>query len=218
MVTVLRAWSADAETTDKLTPPIGFALGADETGMVLVRAKLSHAPPQPQIWLKRRGYAFEYFAATRPDREAEGRARADQLERFLISELAAGSRYTRNTLKDTGVIKPRDRLRTALGALEAAGRVVDAPIPGTQHGRGGRRMYLHPVRFASPKPDGEATENDPENDALLRHSDPQFGSPPPYREKKSGEPISPAFSLPGPRFAGKAPRSKLDGGRSGAGR
>jgi hypothetical protein len=48
MVTVLRSWDPDTDATDKLTPPIGFALGPDETGIVLVRAKLSYAPPQPQ--------------------------------------------------------------------------------------------------------------------------------------------------------------------------
>jgi RecA-family ATPase len=207
MVTVLRAWGAGGETTDKLIPPIGFALGPDEMGMVLVRAKLSYAPLQPQIWLKRRGYGFEHFIATRPDREAEGRARADQLERYLIAELARGSRYTRNTLTDTGVIKPRDKLREALSALVAAGRVIDTPIPGAEHARGGRRRYLHPVAFASPTPDGEATKNDDENNDLLHRPDPPFGSPPPYRGKKDGEPISPDFPLQGPRFAGEAPRS-----------
>jgi RecA-family ATPase len=103
MVTVLRAWDADA-VADKLIPPIGYSLGPGETGMVLVRAKLSYAPPQPQIWLKRRGYAFQHFFAPRADPKAEARAQVDQLERFLISGLASGLRYTRNTLQDTGVI------------------------------------------------------------------------------------------------------------------
>jgi hypothetical protein len=182
-------------------------LGPEETGIVLVRAKLSYAPPQPQIWLKRRGYGFEHFTAARPNREAEERARADQLERFLISELARGSRYTRNTLTDTRVIKPRDKLRAALSALESSGRVVDAPNPRTAHTRGGARTYLHPVAFASPSPDGEATENDDENNDSPRRPDPPFGSPPPYRGKNGGEAKPPPFPPSPPRFAGEAPRS-----------
>ena len=53
MVTVLQAWdNADGE---KLAPPIGFTLAADEQGMVLARAKLSYAPPQPRARGRRAG-------------------------------------------------------------------------------------------------------------------------------------------------------------------
>jgi hypothetical protein len=74
MVAVLRAWDADAER-DKLSPPPGLSFCADEQVIVLARSKLSYAPAQPQIWLKRRGYCFEHFIAKRPDPEAEARGR-----------------------------------------------------------------------------------------------------------------------------------------------
>lgn len=141
MVTVLRAVDAD-EDAEKLIPPIGYSLGPGETGMVLVRAKLSYAPPQPQIWLKRRGYAFEHFAATQRDREAEARAREDQLHRFLIEQFKDGRRYTQNMLQDVALMKRKD-LRIALATLLAAGRVIYAPLP--ERPRHGARDYLHPV-------------------------------------------------------------------------
>jgi hypothetical protein len=207
MVAVLRSWDPETDATDKLTPPIGFALGPEETGIVLVRAKLSYAPPQPQIWLKRRGYGFEHFTAARPNREAEERARADQLERFLISELAAGLRYTRNTLKDTGIIKPREKLRAALSKLESSGRVIDEPNPTTAHTRGGARTYLHPVAFAPSSAAGETNEKTAETDAFLGGRDRQFASSPPYRGKNGGEANAASLSPSPPRFAGEAPRS-----------
>jgi hypothetical protein len=207
MVAVLRSWDPETDATDKLTPPIGFALGPEETGIVLVRAKLSYAPPQPQIWLKRRGYGFVHFTAARPIREAEERARADQLVRFLISELAAGLRYTRNTLKDTGIIKPREKLRAALSKLESSGRVIDEPNPTTAHTRGGARTYLHPVAFAPSSAAGETNEKTAETDAFLGGRDRQFASSPPYRGKNGGEANAASLSPSPPRFAGEAPRS-----------
>ena len=120
MVAVLRSWDPEA-ADDKLIPPPGSRSAPVRQVIVLARPKLSYAPPQPLIWITRRGYAFEHFTAARADPEAEARARADQLERFLISALASGLRYTRNTLTDTGVIKPRDKLRAALSALGGRG-------------------------------------------------------------------------------------------------
>jgi RecA-family ATPase len=99
MVAVLRAWDADAKK-DKLSPPPGLSFGADEQVIVLACPKLSYAPPQPQIWLKRRGYCFEHFIATRPNRESEAKARAAQVERYLLDQLASGLRHNKKTLEE----------------------------------------------------------------------------------------------------------------------
>ena len=143
MVTVLQPWGeADRE---KLTPPIGFTLGCDEDCMVLARPKLSFVPKhqRPHIWIKRRGYDFEYFTATPADPEAEARGRAVQVERYLIDQLARGARHTKTDLEGAGVM-PQKKLRAALSSLLAKGRVVYAPLP-EELRHGGRKEYLHPV-------------------------------------------------------------------------
>ena len=204
MVSVLRAWGADAEPTDKLAPPIGFALGPDETGMVLVRAKLSYAPPQPQIWLKRRGYCFEHFTALRPEPEAEARARADQVHHYLIGQLAGGSHHTKKTLEDMGIM-PRPKLRAALASLMAAGKVVSAPLPEEMR-HGGRKDYLHPVVATSPCDEDDGGEVGQKSTPTSPGPEPSSTSPPPYREKIGGEVESRQFSLPPYHIAGGVQR------------
>ena len=63
--------------------------------------------PSHQIWLKRCGYAFQHFAATRPDREAELKARVEQVHRFLIEQFKDGRRYTQNMLQDIDLMEAR---------------------------------------------------------------------------------------------------------------
>jgi regulatory protein RepA len=127
MVAVLRSWDPEA-TDDKLTPPPGLSFGTDEQVIVLARPKLSYARQQPIISITRRGYAFQHFFATRPDPEAEAKARAAQVERYLIDQLASGSRHNKKTLEDAGIM-PQAKLRAALAALIASGRVISAPLP-----------------------------------------------------------------------------------------
>jgi RecA-family ATPase len=156
MVAVLRSWNPEADD-DKLIPPPGLSFGTGEQVIVLARPKLSYAPPQPLIWITRRGgYCFKHFIATRTDPEAEASARADQLERYLISQLKDGRRYTQNLLQDMELMK-RKELRVALATLRAAGRAIDAPNPAAAHARGGAHTYLHPVAFGAPK--GTAKQN-----------------------------------------------------------
>jgi hypothetical protein len=116
--------------------------------MALVRAKLSYTPPQPQIWLKRRGYSFEHFIATRSDPGAEAKARADQVERYLTEQLASGARHTKKTLEDKGIM-PRPKLRAGLASLMASSRVICTELP-EELRHGGRKDYLHPVAVTSP--------------------------------------------------------------------
>jgi RecA-family ATPase len=146
MVTVLQAWeNADGE---KLAPPIGFTLAAGEQGIVMARAKISYAPPQPLIWLKRCGWTFEHFIDMPATKEDEASARADQVWRYLADQLKSGARHSQKTLEDSGVM-PRAKLRAALSSLLAAGRVIYAPLP-EELRHGGRKDYLHPVGATSP--------------------------------------------------------------------
>jgi hypothetical protein len=150
MVAVLRTW--EDEEKDKLTPPPGLSVGSDEQVIVLARPKVSYAPPQqPHIWITRRGYEFKHFLATKPDPEAEARARVDQLELYLIEKFKAGYRFTQNTLEAMGDLKmKRQDLRDALATLLATGRVIYAPFP-DKRARGARE-YLHPIGAGAPPP------------------------------------------------------------------
>jgi RecA-family ATPase len=110
MVTVLQAWQDDNE---KLTPPAGFTLGAGEQGIVMARAKISYAPPQPLIWLKRRGWTFEHFIDMPATKEDEASARADQVWRYLADQLKSGARHTKTDLEAAGIL-PQKKLRATL--------------------------------------------------------------------------------------------------------
>jgi hypothetical protein len=204
MVTVLRSWDPDTDATDKLTSPIGFALGPDETGIVLVRAKLSYAPPQPQIWLKRRGYAFEHFIATRPDPEAEARVRAHQVHRYLIDQLASDSRHTKKTLEETGII-PQAKLRAALASLIAAGRVIYAELP-QELRHGARKDYLHPVASTSSAPEAERNEVGQKSDPTSSTTEAASTSSLPYREKFGDEVEVTDFPPPAYHFVNEGQR------------
>lgn len=142
MVAVLRSWKGDDET-DKLTPPPGFHAGPDDQVIILARPKVSYAPPQPLIWLTRNGYRFDHVTGVPRDDDADKSARATQVEQFLISQLAIGSRYTKNMLEDADIM-PQKKLRVALSALMASGRVEDRELPDELR-QGGRKTYLHPT-------------------------------------------------------------------------
>jgi RecA-family ATPase len=183
MVAVLRAWDADAEK-DKLAPPPGLSFGADEQVIVLARPKLSYA--QPLIWITRRGYAFQHLIATRrPDPEAEARARADQVRRYLIDQLASGARHTKRTLEDTGIM-PQAKLRAALAALIASGRVISAPLP-EELRHGGRQDYLHPVAPTSSTPEAASTSSLPYREKFGDEVEVTDFSPPAYHLVNEGQ-------------------------------
>jgi hypothetical protein len=135
MVTVLQAW----HDNEKLTPPAGFTLKAGEQGIVMARAKISYAPPQPLIWLKRRGWTFEHFIDMPATKEAEPRARADQVWRYLADQLKSGAPHTKTDLEGTGIL-PQKKLRAALSSLLVGGRVVYKPLPEEQRHGGAQRV------------------------------------------------------------------------------
>jgi hypothetical protein len=203
MVAVLRPWDAAAEK-DKLSPPPGLSFGTDEQVIVLARPKLSYAQPQPLIWITRRGYAFQHLIATRPDPEAEARTRADQVHRYLIDQLADGSRHTKKTLEDTGIM-PQAKLRAALAALIASGRVISAPLP-EELRHGGRQDYLHPV--AATSSGANAGRDEVSRKSTPPPSVPEAASTSslPYREKIGDEVEVTNFSQPAYHFVNEGQR------------
>ena len=82
------------------------------------------------------------------DPEAEKRARADQLENFIVSGFNEPTRryYTKRNLQDNrppGI--SRDSISPLLAMLEAEGRVVEVPLPESER-NGKRQTYLHPIK------------------------------------------------------------------------
>lgn len=149
MTFVLQAWRPGKDAD--LRPPATCTAETDAHLSVLARAKLSYAPPNlPLIWIKRKGFTFEHFLALDVSPEDARQARADQIERFLISELSLGKRYTNRELESSldrldGM--KRDHLRAALLDLTVMGRVVDIDLPAKEK-KGRRQTYLHPVYCA----------------------------------------------------------------------
>jgi hypothetical protein len=150
MTMVLQTWKpGDGD----LRPPPTCTPDKESHISVLARAKLSYAPPNlPLIWIKRTGFSFEHHFALDVSPEEARQARADQIERFLISELGIGRRYTNRDLDgslDRLDGMKRDQLRAALTDLRVANRVVDMDLPAREK-IGRRQTYLHPSYCAKP--------------------------------------------------------------------
>ena len=188
MVTIL----ANANRVN-LARPEGFDLQPGETGFIMARAKLSFAPPQPNIWIRRRGWAFEYFVETPRNAEAVRDHDADKVAEFLTEELHHGRRYTANTLEQSGKSGlSRSRLRAALATLETNGRVTPRDLP-PELRQGGRKVYLHPLNLAATS--GEVPANIPPTDTHQDPTSPTSTTSPPYRECNGGE-VAAAITSP----------------------
>mgnify|MGYP003375766960 CR=1 FL=1 len=201
MVTVMCSVSDDPELLNMGGAPEGFHLDPGDSGFILAQGKLSYAPPQPKIWVRRRGFAFEHFSEQpKLSKENQSSLDADRLVEFLADELLHFRRYTKNDLEQVAGDKlnlSRSRLRSALVTLEINGRVVSRDLPDDEK-QGGRKTYLHPFQKSRPylaAPDGEVGEKTADFSAAEAPTSPSLTSPPPYREYNGGE-VEPPFNSP----------------------
>lgn len=136
-------------TPEEWTAATGDFLVTEESGFILSRPKMTWCPPQPDAYIKRRGYLFERFAPIEPSEGASAvvRACAEKLHLFLKEELLKGTRHTGRTV-ESAKLMPQKATRDALQRLIADGRLVSEPMPGG--GRGGARTFLRPVDLPSP--------------------------------------------------------------------
>ncbi len=190
MVTIL----ASANRVN-LSRPEGFDLQPGESGFVMARAKLSYAPPQPNIWIRRRGWTFDYFIEEPRNSDAVRDRDAEKVAAFLTDEMHHGRRYTTRALEDSGKLQmPRARLRAALATLETAGRMEERDLPAEQR-RGKRKTYLHPTGHHCAEPDGAIEPENAINDGPQPVNAPAVVIAPPYRETRNGAidavPVSP---------------------------
>lgn len=150
MVTVLQRM-----TPDEWFAATGTELADSETGLRLARPKLTYAPPQPDIFIRRAGYKFAAIPPAANSKTVLRDAHAEQIHRLLVSELEAGRRHSRNSLESCEHGIKRADLRRALDWLVAGSRVEVRDIPDRQSNRGAA-TYLHPVEFR--RTDGEPKE------------------------------------------------------------
>lgn len=128
------------------TEATGDELADDDSGFVLARPKMTWCPPQPHIYLKRRGYVFERFdsvAATEGagaviDRDAE------KVFQFVHEEYMQGKRYSQNDLMHLKLMS-NGKLRAAVSRLKADNRLMDEKV--TTTGQGGARQFLRPMEL-----------------------------------------------------------------------
>ncbi|WP_462323045.1 hypothetical protein [Halochromatium sp.] len=100
------------------------------------------------LWIKRRGYAFESFVELKRSPEEVALAKADQLERYLDSQLSAGRYWTAKQLETGGDLgMTRAELRKAIARLEVSGRLISVPLP-KEHRHGQRKTLLCPSQRA----------------------------------------------------------------------
>lgn len=145
MVTVL------SNNGDMKNPPEGFELLPGDSGFVMARPKLSYCKPQPNIWIRRHGWEFDYFVEEVKSSDEILSRNMERIAAFLRDELHHGRKYTRNTLESTSIkdLKlSRQELRSALDSLSVCGRMTERDLPDDER-QGGRKGYL--VILTSPK-------------------------------------------------------------------
>jgi phage/plasmid primase-like uncharacterized protein len=143
MTTVLQAWK---QGESEAKPPAGCTIGPDVTLTIMARAKLSYCSPLPLIWVRREGYTFTHF--TEPPKLTPEQARclqADQIWRYLVSELSDKRRHSVRTLRDRSdeLGMGRPSIERAVSELVLTGRVREMPLP-KEEVCGARKTYLHP--------------------------------------------------------------------------
>lgn len=127
----------------------GDTLLDGEVGLVLARPKISHAPPQPPVHLKRTGHVFIQYGLCKSDSATELAATGDRVLSTIREELANGRLPTGRSLEALlrSELKQRE-IRDAIHWLQSEGRIANEP---NRRGRGGVRLYLKPIEPDSDK-------------------------------------------------------------------
>lgn len=136
----------------------GQELRDGETGLRLVRAKMSFCAPRTDIFIRRSEYSFECVQPRAMTKRQKLEDAARRVWGALREEVDAGHYPSRNTLEHLELGLTRAELRAAVSLLLADGKIEERDVP-TQ-GKGGRRKYLHPVVFGSPTASANQTEGE----------------------------------------------------------
>ena len=133
-------------TPEKWTEATGDVLSGDDAAFVLARPKMTWCPPQPNIYVKRRGFTFTHHDHIGSEAGAAkvNNIADDKVFAFLKAEWLAGKHYTQNTLQDAKVL-PQNATRQAVHRLLAAGRLIR--VDSGSGGRGGPHHFLRPCEM-----------------------------------------------------------------------
>ena len=146
MVSILKTY--DPLTDKKCRPPAGCTVSPDSAIFSLHRPKLSYSPPNlPTIWIRRTGYAFEYFTEYQPSDEQKASALKAQIVALLKSKEQSEIYLTKSSLAE-GYLEnfecTKAGLKTAIVQLLSEGRLFNKPVPaGRRHG--GLQEHLSPT-------------------------------------------------------------------------
>ena len=123
----------------------GQDLALGETGLILARPKMSYCPPQAEILIRRKGYAYQAVEQVSRNSVVAQRERADRVLRLIEEQLKQGHFPTQNGLQtlaaDVGLT--RAELRDAVAWLESVGQIEQRKRP--NGGSRGARTYLTTV-------------------------------------------------------------------------
>ncbi len=132
-------------TPEKWTEATGNELADEETGFVLARPKMTWCPPQPHVYLKRRGYVFERHDAAGTDGVKTIYAIMDaKVWQFVKDEWERGVKHTQNSICDMRLF-PQSDTRKCVGRLLKDNRLAKEDVTGT--GRGGAHHCLRPIEL-----------------------------------------------------------------------
>lgn len=133
-------------TADEFLQVVGSPLAEDESALVMALPKLSYCRPQPNIYIKRRGYHFEQVHPANAPSQSELDSATDLQVYTLIREAwHRNEPLTLQCLKnDYKVHCPnlkRDAIMEALGRLKRQGRITQH----TSSGGRGAKALLEPI-------------------------------------------------------------------------
>ena len=183
MVTILSAVTGKPEDA-----PEGFELQPGDSGFIMARAKLSYTGPQPNIWVRRRGFAYDYWVDSKKGSPERLQRDMDLIEGFIRDELLHGRKHTKNTMETllpvSGIKITRDRLRAALSKLDVNGVVREEDLPKEEcHGK--RKTFLNPLSNP-PSDDGGLDPKKPVPEVAPKPAENAIPNPPSLRERING--------------------------------
>lgn len=140
MVSVLQPMS-ETEWADA----VGYGLQPGETAIRLALPKTTFSARQPDILIKRNGYAFTHCLPVSRDPARLAGERAEQVMHYIVSEFKEGRRHSKNSLEGNREVLGLSRpdVRSAIARLELDGRIEGRKLETS--GRGGLHAFLCPI-------------------------------------------------------------------------
>lgn len=104
----------------------GKTLGLGESGIVMALPKLSFAPQQEPIYIRRKGFLFEHEIVVKQSKEQVAQTIENQVYQFISYEHSQGRKYCASDLESAKdkLSLTRNQIRSAISALKVSGRIL----------------------------------------------------------------------------------------------